>query len=429
VYCKSGDLPTTKRDKMDALNKYLEDLAQKIRPEMVQNHLNHHMFCLKRLVQFLEQNGLNPMTYKTYTLRRQYNEAARSYEGFLVGDYAKGYTGEINKEKADKDLLERSENEVETILNNWKGKVIEKVSPVLDGKTFTVREIYQHSSSGLIDCRVGFNLDQGQFTIQTQIVWAVSKLGNQFARYPLTFHNAVVDGKDVKSPNQGTVLAAFGSKFVHPKGFKVGFFIERPNSKTGAMVEFKVSGWVKDGQPKITRVTMCSTGRTIYLNDDTRIFYEQVAMAKEAAQDESFYPSEEMFATAKTKADEIVAENKRVEDEEKAAEIAKINAKAAAKEAKEAAKRERAKKAGRKTQMEKLVAKATELGLKVDDTPSEKVRPPLLRNVHLPSGVILMCCFDEHQMLYASVYEAEDGYISYGPEKITKLIKFIEGAV
>jgi hypothetical protein len=95
------------------------------------------------------------------------------------------------------------------IVDRWKNKMALKLGEVIERKGgATVKS----TSDDLFHHDLFFKFDDGAaFRVNTQQVWARSKLGNIFTRYPTTFHDVKFkDGKFMKIPSAEKMQDEFG---------------------------------------------------------------------------------------------------------------------------------------------------------------------------------------------------------------------------
>lgn len=407
---------------MEKLTKALRDLAEQMRADLVVRYAEHHIGCLglleSLLAEFGEKSPRGLFRHGREAAKR--GAALRDYNSYLEVIDRVHHTGKRTA-GADAELQVRAEKEVADILQNWIWKVEGKLKPILSGKTFGVTG-RAYAGSGAVECSLGFVLDNGTFEVRTQVVWAVSCNGTHFTRYPLTFHDAVVDGKKVTC-DQGSVIEAFGGKFIDERGVKVQFYYQLKDT-------YLVTGWAKPhGEIKITRCANQHTGRTRIIESLLPLFKAIVA-EKAAVNDLTLDVSEEILAKAQAEADEVKAQAEAVKVAVEAAEKAKADAKAAAKAEKGRLKDERAKKSGRvrKTQLQKVLAMIAEVACKATEEPARTLSGGTVYVIKFANGNKLRCSFSTADGKFqASFWEFANGGGSPGYFKITELMNCLKG--
>lgn len=116
------------------------------------------------------------------------------------------------KSDANAKVKKIAENKTKFILEKFYKKNLSKLKKILDkiGDPDKIELLNSYYSQGSFNSDMIFKWNNGsQFQVRNQIVivWGQSK---DFARYPTTFHNAILsDGKKIKNPSEKKILEEF----------------------------------------------------------------------------------------------------------------------------------------------------------------------------------------------------------------------------
>ncbi len=216
IAAKKADKLTAATTESEVLKAYLQypmlreaitTVSESFRPDLIQSFYHNRV---TRITRFIIGNRLN-VPEPIWEGRGKYASTnhykRQAYENNL--QFIKPYhNNNILKPNYLEIIQQQAEEYADLVLEGLRAKLAGKLGPVIDRKGGGAIEPHGNVDRHII--RITFP-DNSGFTIQSQIVHAVSKNGVFFSRHPLTFHNVIFeDGTRMQTPSADRMQKEFG---------------------------------------------------------------------------------------------------------------------------------------------------------------------------------------------------------------------------
>lgn len=216
-------IATSKREKLAAkeqlsntLNKYrqypilkdaIETVSETFRPDLIKSYHDNKINRLNRFIEGIRIEVPEPI----WEGRGKYDLINRDLLNLYhdrIGFVAPYHQNGILKPNYREMIQAKAERYAECVLESLREKLAFKLGPVIDRKGGGT--VTPHGGVNYHVIHISFP-DGSGFTIQSQIVHAVSKNGVFFSRHPMTFHNVTYeDGTRMKTPSAARMKKEFG---------------------------------------------------------------------------------------------------------------------------------------------------------------------------------------------------------------------------
>jgi len=193
------------------VKKEMDNLTKEIRPGLVKSIQHDFDNAMKEVNAYLatkpnansikqEPKFKNPIAaFMFYRItNNEYNEELGYRVYVLKSDYKKWIDNEVKRNADD-------------VIAQYTNKNIQKLALILNKKN-NLDEIHHRANVGqVIEGEMTFTFADGaQFTVVNKVVWSISVLGKDFARFPTTFHNVKLsDGSKMNNPSEKKMIKEF----------------------------------------------------------------------------------------------------------------------------------------------------------------------------------------------------------------------------